>query len=276
MIALPLAPAERAERLTGRDTLSFSSISTYQACPLKWMYRYVAGLPEETRPANLVFGSAIHAALQHHFEALLVHGSAPELEELVAAYRVAWAQETADPTRVVTFAGDDSPESLDRLATKMLMAFQHSDLARPRGRILAIEEELVGEISPDCPPLLARLDLAVESDDRITITDFKTSRTRWSPDQAEYAATQLLVYRTLAKSIVGEQPVALQFGILTKTKTPSVEVHPVGGDPRNLDRVRAILERVWAAIADERFYPAPSPIHCPSCPYRRACREWPG
>lgn len=38
MIALPMAPAERAERLTGRASLSFSSITTYQSCPLKWYF----------------------------------------------------------------------------------------------------------------------------------------------------------------------------------------------------------------------------------------------
>lgn len=272
MISLPMAPAERAERLTGRQSLSFSSISTYQSCPLKWYFRYVVGLPEETKSASLVFGSAIHAALQRHFEALLAEGMPPGLQDLVAIFRGAWASESEG----ITFGKGDTAESHDALAVKMLRVFQASELATPRGQIVAIEEELIGEISPDCPPLLARLDLAVECDDAITITDFKTSRSRWSPEQAEDSATQLLVYRELASTLAGEKPICLQFGVLAKTKEPSVEIHPVADDPRKVERVRGIIERVWEAIQAEHFYPAPSPMQCPSCGYRTMCQAWPG
>jgi len=272
MIALPMTPAERAEQLTGRESLSFSSISTYQACPLKWRFRYVVGLPEETKSASLVFGSAIHSALQRHFEGLLIDSRPPPLDELLDAYRIAWKDEAED----IAFNRGDTAESLEGLAAKMLRVFQGSELARPPGRMLAIEEELVGEISPNCPPMLARLDLAVETDEAVIITDFKTSRSRWSADQAEDSATQLLVYRELAGSMAGGKPVHLQFGVLAKTKEPSVDIHRVAGDPRQIDRVRAIIERVWEAIEAEIFYPAPSPMLCPSCGYRGTCQAWTG
>lgn len=272
MIALPIAPAERAERLTGRPSLSFSSISTFQACPLKWMYRYRLGLPEETKSASLVFGSAIHAALQRHFEALLAEGTPPALDDLMDAFRSSWKSESDG----ITYGKGDSSESLHALAVKMLRVFQKSDLASPPGQIVAIEEELLGEISPDCPPLLARLDLVVECEDAVTITDFKTSRSRWSHEQAEDSATQLLIYRELAGSLVGDKPVRLQFGVLTKTKEPSVEIHSVADNPRQVDRVRRIIERVWEAIQSENFYPAPSPMQCSGCGYRKTCRAWTG
>jgi len=39
---------EIAKKLTGRDYVSWSAISTFQTCPLKYKFRYVDGLPEES------------------------------------------------------------------------------------------------------------------------------------------------------------------------------------------------------------------------------------
>ena len=50
-----------------RDYLSYSAIRTFQACPLKYRFRYVDCLPEESVPAALVFGAAVHAAVEHFY-----------------------------------------------------------------------------------------------------------------------------------------------------------------------------------------------------------------
>ena len=272
MIALPMAAAERAERMTGRQHLSFSSISTYQGCPLKWFFKYVEGLPDDTKSASLVFGSAIHAALQRHFETLLVEDRPPDPAELLDAFRVAWTAESGE----IRFNKGDDAASLEALAVRILQAFRTSELAVPSGTILAVEEEFVGDIGADCPPLLARLDLAVENEDAVVVTDFKTAKSRWSFERAEGSATQLLLYGELARSLGDGKPVQLQFGVLTKTKEPAVDVHPVEADASRVDRMRRIVERVWKAIEAEHFYPAPSPMNCPTCPYRTPCRSWPG
>lgn len=41
-----------------RDYLSYSAITTYQGCPLRYYFRYIAGLPERIVSSNLVFGAA--------------------------------------------------------------------------------------------------------------------------------------------------------------------------------------------------------------------------
>jgi hypothetical protein len=55
---------------------------------------------------------------------------------------------------------------------------QQSAFAQPRGKILGVEEELRGRLVAGCPDLLARIDLLVETDDALVITDFKTARSR--------------------------------------------------------------------------------------------------
>src|SRR3954454_3496101 len=193
-----LTPGELAEHLTGREYLSFSSISQYQACPLRWYFKYIAGLPEETVSTSLIFGSAIHASLQRHFEELLAGNPPPTVEELLETYHAAWAERE---DQKITFTKGDTQATLTDLAARMLKAFQKSDLANPNGTIVAVEEELVGDLVPGCPSLLARLGLVVETKDEILVSDFKTSRSRWSSEQAEDAATQLLLYQNLAQTL---------------------------------------------------------------------------
>src|SRR5437762_9718325 len=99
-IASARSPNEIAVELTGRNYLSFSAISAYQACPLQFFFRYVEQLPEETVSASLVFGSAIHACLQFHFQELLAGNRAPDLDTLLSVYQEAWQQERK---RIVRF-----------------------------------------------------------------------------------------------------------------------------------------------------------------------------
>ncbi|HWA98970.1 MAG TPA: PD-(D/E)XK nuclease family protein [Pirellulales bacterium] len=68
----------------------------------------------------------------------------------------------------------------------------------------------------------------------------------------------------------------MQFAVLTKTKQPAIDVHEVRAEPNQIDRVKRLVERVWRAIDAEVFYPAPSPMNCPTCPFREPCRMWIG
>ena len=54
--------------VTQRDYISYSAISTYQLCPLRYYFHYIVGLPERTVSASLVFGSAIHRAGRTSFQ----------------------------------------------------------------------------------------------------------------------------------------------------------------------------------------------------------------
>lgn len=254
-----------------RDYLSYSAISTYQGCPLRYYFRYVAGLPEPTVSASLIFGSAIHRAVEHHFNELLIGNELPTLDALVGEYDRHWRD--VDP-KTVQFGKEENVESLNGLATRMLGTFQTSSLAVPEGRILGIEEELRGPVVAGCPELLGRIDLLVETADELIVTDFKTSRSRWSREQANDSAGQLLLYHELVRDLAHRRRVRLRFAVVTKTKEPAVDLLEVPVDGARIDRTKRIVERVWRAIESGVFYPAPSAQQCSSCPFREPCRSW--
>jgi putative RecB family exonuclease len=266
-------PVHARQPLPVLDHLSFSAISTFQTCSLRFAFKYLLGLPEETVGASLVFGAAIHASLQFFHEQLLVGNAAMDLDTLLGVYQDSWKRNEG---QTVLFGKGEDVNSLGRLADRVLTAFLNSELARPEGEVLGIEEELRGEVVPGCPDLLARIDLIFETRDAVIIRDYKTSRRPWSADQAQDAAPQLLLYAELARDLAGGKPVRLEFAVLTKDRFPQVTLHPVAADPLQVARTHKIVDRVWHAIEAGHFYPSPSPLNCASCQFRQPCRQWTG
>lgn len=271
MIATKRVPLRLERPTMSRDYLSFSSISLFQSCPLRWNFRYMLGLPEERVAASLVFGSCLHRAVQHHFEQHLAGQSIPDLDTLLDVYQDHW--ESYDQ-QAIRFGKYDNRDTYGRLADRMLRAFLESQFANPYGVVIAVEEELRGPIVPGCPDLLGRLDLIVETSDALVVSDFKTSRNAWGYGKVEASAPQLLLYGELVKDLAGDKPVRLQFAVITKAKAPSLTLHAVAFNRHSVERTKRIIQRVWRAIESRHYYPNPSPMQCPTCPYRDPCRAW--
>lgn len=265
-------PSRMAQALTGRPYLSWSAISTFMKCPLRFQLHYVDQLPEEFVSANLIFGSAIHAALEAYFGEHLASRRSLDVDALLAVYHATWRQ---TDLAEVQFGKSEDLIRLGALAKRMLQAFIDSDLAHPAGAIIGIEEELRSPLIADCPDLLARLDLLVETDEELVVTDFKTARSRWSAGDVDAAEGQLIVYHELVRQFA-DKLIRLQFAVITKTKQPEVEIHTVTPDPLRIERIRQLIQRVWAGIQTGNFYPVPSTTNCPTCGCRDRCASWTG
>ena len=262
-----------AKKLTGRDYISWSAISTFRTCPLKYKFRYVDGLPEESVSSALVFGTGIHSAVEQHFQAILSGEEQPDIEQPMFAYRSAWLPHDPD---TIQFGSTETRASLDALAARMLAAFLASPAASVQGRVLGVEEEIRGMLVQGVPDLYGRVDLLTEDSDSLVVTDVKTSRGKWSQEQVEDSGEQLLLYSHLASEISPGKKIATRFLVLTKTKEPVVEEHTREVEPAAVKRTLAGVERVWRAIESGVFYPAPSTVGCAGCGYRTACRAWMG
>jgi len=254
---------EVAKKITGRDYVSWSAISTFRQCPLKYKFRYIDGLPEESVSSALIFGTGIHSSVEQHFQAALSGDPKPDLDALLFAYRSAWLPHDPD---AIQFGSTETRASLDALAGKMLTAFLNSPAASVQGRVLGVEEEIRGMLVENVPDLYGRVDLLTENSDSLLITDIKTSRSRWSAEQVEDSGEQLMLYSRLASEIAPGKRIANRFLILTKTKEPVVEEHVREVNPAAVKRTLAGVERVWRAIATGNFYyPAPSTVGCAGC-----------
>ena len=256
-----------------RDYLSYSAVRTFQGCPLKYRFRYIDGLPEDCVSSSLVFGSAIHAAMEFFFNQQLAGEEEPGLDELLAVYQQSWRDRSEQEVR---FAKTETADSLHQLADRMLTAFLNSDLTNQEGRIIGVEEELRGELSPELPDLLGRVDLLLETDDSVIVQDFKTSRSAWNEYQAEDQSEQLLLYADLVWSLIPGKQLRLQFAVITKAKNLKVQLLEANFDESKLERTKRVFENVWSSIQFGNFYPSPSPMQCPGCGYRDQCNSWRG
>ncbi len=255
-----------------RDYVSWSAINTYLQCPLRYRFRYVDQLSEEFVNGTLVFGQAIHAALETYFRFYLTAGHHLGIDPLLAAYHEHWA--SVDPA-LVRYSASDSLANYGQLAEKMLTIFLAHDLSQPGGTIVSIEDEWRAPLIDGVPDVLAKLDLVIDRGDALVVTDFKTSRSRWSLAEVESSAGQLLLYGELLRHQL-ERPVELQFAVLTKTKQPDLQIHAVAADSLCVQRQQAMIRRVWRSIQGGHFYPHPSAMNCPTCPFQTTCAAWNG
>jgi putative RecB family exonuclease len=255
------------------DHLSHSAIQLYRTCPLRFFFRYVRGLPEKTVSANMVMGGAIHAALEAHYRELLCGRDPLTLDDLLAAFWEHWESQAGIEIR---FNKGEDVNEVGRVAERILRAFQGSKLARPEGTIIGIEESVRGSVVPGVPELVARIDLILETASTIRVVDFKTARSSWGCEHLEDASDQLLLYHELLKPLAAGKPMQLEFAVFTKTRVPDIALHQVQADARQIERTKRVTERVWKGIELGLFYPNPSPLNCPTCPYRSACRAWTG
>ena len=124
-----------ASPFAGDLYVSFSQLSTYLQCPERFRQRYVIDSTPSHRSSELLFGSAMHAALAAHHEELQRVGAPLSLDRLIAEFDdlLAIAQQGDVP---VLWDDDDGPEAL-RSKGHALLALYHREV-RPR-RVLHVE-----------------------------------------------------------------------------------------------------------------------------------------
>ena len=132
-------PNRLALKITGRPYLSHSQLSLMRSCPRKFAFTYVEKAPADFISVSLIFGGAIHAALELHYRAML-EGLTVTQGALRSAYHDAWRRQKGQAGNTVPgrfYKGDDD-DTVHVLADRMLRAFVNSPLAKPKGKILGL------------------------------------------------------------------------------------------------------------------------------------------
>jgi DNA helicase II / ATP-dependent DNA helicase PcrA len=241
---------------TGRPlSLSFRQLDDYATCPLKYQYIHVWRVPLLAHH-RVVFGSAVHKAVQRHFQARL-EGRPFGEDEIVEAFRAAWVSEG--------FLSREHEEQRQRAGEEMLRRFHRADAAAPL-RPTAVEQDFA--FYAGATKVVGRYDLVVEDAGRVTLLDFKTGAVDDERKAQERAANsvQLDLYALAYLRTAGRLPdwVELRF----------LETGIAGGRQPTRERAEAMEARVQevAAAVRARAFPArPSYLACGQCPFRDIC-----
>lgn len=272
---LPLRPAnQQAQLLTGRPYLSFSQITLMRACPKKFALHYVDHAHPAFIPASLIFGSAIHAAVESYFQAKLA-GAKTSAADLLQAYRSSWeGQKTAsDGDLPIKYAKGQDEAIMANLSQRMIQAFLGNPVSQPPGTLLGVEEQFTVTLDEGLPDVLARVDLVYETPDAIVVRDFKTARSKWNQEKAEESADQIHLYGRVLRDLSSgmAKPMQGEFVVLTKQKTPQIQTLAIPITAEGIRRTHEAIASTWQAVLAGNFYPAPSPMNCSTCQYKAYC-----
>jgi len=283
MIAQPTVhqPDEALMAITGKDHLSWSQVTLFRSCPRKWVFEYVEQVEPSCVSASLVFGSAMHSALEHYFEQWMV-GEVIGIDALTEVFLASWQQELKD--RTVIYPAKQDEQALHEQGDLMLGALIESEVAKPQGEVIAIEEKLVGQLSESLPTFVARVDLILQTEEGYRLIDFKTARSKWSEEQLKQSRDQLALYDNLARQRFAEQHFEQQFIVLTKQKKPQVQVLTPGSAPGCAPdssdsntpgdatvHLTQLIQPIWHAMQQGVDYANPSPMNCAGCGFKDRC-----
>jgi DNA helicase-2/ATP-dependent DNA helicase PcrA len=249
--ARPEAPLPEGETLT----LSFRQMDDYLTCPLKYKYIHRLKVPLLVHH-RVVYGSAVHKAVQAHFRAR-VEGRPSSEEDVIAAFRAAWISEG--------FLSREHEEQRLRAGEEALRRFvreEEGDPLTPTG----VEQEFAFFVGRT--RVQGRYDLVVERDGRVTILDFKTGAVD-DPEEAKKRAgesLQLDVYALAHLRAAGRLPDRVELRFL--------ESGLAGGKrptPEEAARTEEVVREVSAQIRERQFEARPSYMACGQCAFRDIC-----
>lgn len=249
--------------------VSVSQLKTWLRCPRQYEFKYVRGVEPERVPLALVFGSAFHAALAVHYGEKQA-GRALPLDGLMSMFNTVWEEHRARGVPISAGENDANPVDLCR---RMLAAFLEND-ATDESAIVAVERPVTAVLhDPDTGEVLEEqltgiVDLLVRDDGRTVIVEHKTAARRYGEDQLRFDV-QPTAYQ-LAIRQAGFVDVGLRFQIVTKGKTPAVQIEDVMRDDHDEEDFLRVAVGVLRAIDAGVSFPVRR-WQCRSCPYQRRC-----
>ena len=231
--------------------LSYSSISTYELCPLQYKFRYVDRKPERRTPA-LGFGESLHEALRlFHAQPVPVP---PSLDQLLA-----YLDETWDPR---VYRSEKEERAYRGHAREVLTAY-HRDNASSFRVPVALEQRF--QIDVDGVTVSGVIDrMDRHPDGAYEIIDYKTSR-RLPPRKYVESDLQLSIYYLAAWEVWGIVPERLTLYFLLPGQPMTVTRRA-----EDLAATRARIAAVAEGIRAGSFGPRENRL-CDWCDHQALC-----
>ncbi|MGQ0608197.1 MAG: ATP-dependent helicase, partial [Chloroflexota bacterium] len=259
--ASPAAPAAPAAtpRLGDRPLrLSYGQINDYLECPAKYRFGHVVRIPT---PAShqMVYGRALHAAVQAYHRRQLAGGTMP-VEELHAALDANW-----ESIGFLTRAHEEARRAAAHETIARFWDEQQRDPARPT----AVEREFTVAFGQD--RLRGRYD-RIDRDvaGQVVITDYKSSDVRdlATANRRARESLQLSIYALAHEAEHGALPDELALHFLE-----SGIVGRAAPTEKRLEKAQQDLTKAATGIRARQFEATPSAMRCGYCPFREICPD---
>jgi DNA helicase-2/ATP-dependent DNA helicase PcrA len=252
-----LKPAKLPNKFTGEILkLSRQQIDDYYSCPKKFYYAHVIKIPL-LENHYLMYGTAIHAALDHYFSRK-ISGEKPTLTQLLEDYDQAF--------RNVGFITRDQEELRKKQGIETLTKFYDKDHSDPS---IPSEVEKIFEFCENKVKVNGRYDLVYGTGENSEIHDFKTSdvKEQKDADRRIKDSTQMMIYALAWYE---------KFGHIPKTTLYFIESGLKGEitfSKKDLDKTKEMIFEVAEGLRKSDMDAKPDYNNCKMCPYKDICPD---
>jgi CRISPR/Cas system-associated exonuclease Cas4 (RecB family) len=261
----------------GQLHFSYSQLSTFILCGMKYAHQYVWGTPPETKPVALPFGKAIHKAAEAYYRTLKDTGELITVEQVIATFETVFDNDMKSTDVELTLKEGETVAALREQGIQLLKLF-HQEI-RPQ-KIAGVEVPFSVSVPDilngggDLPiKLVGYFDL-VERDEQGTylVGELKTSAQRFSSLRLEYdlQATTYSYAMTKLKVATSENSCLVRYDVLLKTKKPAFEHYFVTRTDADHQRLIHLINHVLRAIELRVFY-RNTGWQCGDCQFKKAC-----
>lgn len=229
--------------------ISYSRISAYQACPVKYRLIYEEGFRVPPNPF-ISLGISIHRTLEDFHRR-----RGGRIEELLESYDSSWKNEG--------FQSPQQAHDFYEKGRKMLARYFKESIVS-KSEVQHVEKDFTFRLGRTCVHgIIDRIDR--HPDGTREVIDYKTHAEIWKQDRVD-SDLQLSMYALACERSLGFKPDVLSIYFLTH----GVKIITTRG-PAQLAAAMRTIEETARKIEKRAFTPNTS--HCPRCDFRRTCRD---
>lgn len=237
--------------------LSYYQIQDFLNCPLRYKYTHILQIPFLPHH-SVLFGNALHAAVQAYYLRRLKQGTLMTEEEVIEVFKNAWINEG--------FISREHEEMRLEAGLKAIHNMLAKEILTPSNTI-NVEMAFSYTLGPN--KINGRMDRVDRlSDGGTVIIDFKSSEV-YDQEEADKKAAeslQMKIYASAWQHLQGVPPSRLELHFL--------ETGLVGRavfDSAVIEKTDKQILEIAGEIRKQEFPPKPSSWTCGYCPYRSIC-----
>ena len=248
------------------DHLSYSSLSCYLQCPLKWKLHYVDRLEPEFITSSLVFGQAIHQSVAAFLEST-VTGDLLNADQMTDIARNAWVSGNGN----IRYQAKEDENSLMKKTRELLSLYREA--WNEEVVVLGVEEGFRFQ-AEGLPDFVGFIDVIQQMPTgEIVVADLKTASRKPSDFQVRNN-DQITAYSLGVESLGFESnTTSYRLDYLMKTAKPELIQYGTGRTGEDKRRFLKMATQVWRAVQQEVWFPK-SDWFCTTCFYQSACSAW--
>ena len=261
--------------------ISYSQIFTYLACSLKYQFQYVEQRPHERVSIALMFGSAIHSAIERYYRSLKENG-VPDLLWQIQDFFQDHLNADLNSRDIPILYKKETPdrESTIQMGKGLLKAF-YEGIDLIGFTIAGIELPLTARLfNEDGQPVdmtvTGIIDLLLkDAQGNIIAVDNKTAKQPYAQATVD-EDLQLTSYAYLLASnkfVFPTADVYCRFDVMRKLKSPKFQQHYTIRTAAQRRRFAKLTNAILAGIDARLFFPNKNWM-CSDCQFAKACEAW--